>query len=129
MGTRRGGDAPRGRGPCTPSVAASVQQLSTARRPPPTPPHPTRAPPAEYGQQLKQLQEAARRARKRHAGARAHAAFVGDDEAEGVEGGGEGLTAEEEAEEAAEQRHAAELARELQVGRKGAGGWGRWMAG
>jgi pescadillo protein len=68
----------------------------------------------EYGRQLAALQEAARAARRRRAAAAAGGdVFVGEEVA--VAAGSSGLSPEEEL-EAAEQRHAAELARELGVG-------------
>lgn len=78
----------------------------------------------EYGQQLKQLQEAARAARKRRAGALLEGSFLEE------EGGGEGAGADAAGAEgaggeagdelaAAEQRYAQELAREIQVRRAG----------
>lgn len=78
----------------------------------------------EYGRQLAALQAAARAARKRRAAAAAGGdVFVGEEaDGEGSEGGAAavGLSAEEEA-EAAEARHAAELAKEMGVSEGGLG--------
>ncbi|GAB4820488.1 hypothetical protein N2152v2_007534 [Parachlorella kessleri] len=75
----------------------------------------------EYGQQLKQLQEAARAARKRRAGALIEGSFLGGEEggegAEGRDGGEGGQESDELA--AAERRYAAELAKELQASKPG----------
>ena len=64
----------------------------------------------EYGKEIKALQDAARKARKQAAGAAAEGAFLGGDE-EGDQGGKD--LGEDEILADAEERYAAELAREL----------------
>lgn len=80
----------------------------------------------EYGRQLKQLQEAARAARKRRAGALIEGSFL-EAKGEGGKGGEAGTVGEPEDElAAAEARHTAELAKELKVGGEWEGcAWGR----
>lgn len=76
----------------------------------------------EYGKEIKQLQEAAKAARRRAAGIAEEGAFLDGDG--GRDGDGEGATALNEEEElrAAERRHAVELARELRAGGEGGEG-------